>query len=418
MTLADVRSTCPDGARESLRSVRNLYLNALHLTHDTFDFLLESMPSLTSLTLRVVVQRNVRFAACIMRTKAKLTKLDLGIKASDADVIALAKTCSESLRDLRLQCDDLWRPAYAALAKCTKLKHIALRRAISLDDSHFEQLIQNAPGLETFQIEGSTSLSNEGLGKIHLLKGLQDLQVALCARITSEALSVLDFTRYLRALNLGNFEIDEELLQRISRLKNLRSLTLSSEKASEEILDVISENLRELEVLDLETCKTFRAEATKLHRLEHLKSLTLSDEVVFTDESLKRGFGSPDMETLELKGWRVNDRVLASIAANHGCLKNLQLLNQPEITDAGFAGLLRCEPHLEFLALYPRNSLTEACLGELEKWCPRLRRLVLYDVKISDAALKRFKSRRPSVDVKLVPRQNMSMNYDANRLVW
>lgn len=336
----------------------------------------------------------------ILQTGKMFTKLNLNdVSLKDSDITNIVKTYKSSLRELRLCSPDLTGVGFAAIADCAKLLHLTLLMAYAFGDVHLRNIVQNAPDLETLDLRSCILLTDDSLALIPALTRLRRLCLTCCRRMSGDALSVLGTIQTLQHLNLGlrNFGIAN--LRNMTNLRDLRTLEVSTE-LSPESFDIICDNFKHLEKLELYHCgRLIDAQGVKLCNLEHLKVLGFRGSVGFTDLTFEKRLGSPELEGLSLEGCSVTDAGLASVADNHSRLRRLRLSQCSEITDDGLASLLRREPLLEELILNYCDSLTDACLGELESLCPRLRELTIYNFPTTAAAVSRFQRQRPCVGV-------------------
>lgn len=241
----------------------------------------------------------VRTAAFLLHTEneAKVHKTGLGYgclrRGLDCDRENVLGESTRSATD----CVELGSAPYAALADRHKLRHLSLAWAADLHDSQFEKFIRKNPDLETLNLISCRPLPENGIREIYSLKKLRDLGITLCLRIHEAS----------------PFGLGAPNPRNISCLEYLRSLYLNDD-ITDEVLHVICESPRKLEVLKLGHCvKLADAGCMNLRRLENLRSLSLIGAFGLTDLALKRELGSSAMESLEIDGPGLTDSGLITL---------------------------------------------------------------------------------------------------------
>lgn len=328
------------------------------------------------------------------------TKLDFyESHLSDDQLIGIVRMYSESLKVLRLGGKLLTSRSYAGLSDCRKLQQFDLIWAERFEDIHLENLVRNAPNLETLGLDVCDSLTDASVPCIHDLKKIQNLRLVFCRSLTPDALSGLGRLQNLRCVSMVGSKVDDRFFRSIACLKDLRSLAADA-KMSPESFGVIWRNFENLGKLHLENCKKLTdAMGVRFRSLKNLNNLLIGKGKKFTNVTFFNGLGSSEMSKLCLYDCSMTDIGLASIAAHHRRLRALSLADCDEITDAGLTHLLRSEPLLQNLMIEGCSRLTDVWIRELETTCPRLQCLSLTETRIKYRVARRFKERRPSVDV-------------------
>ncbi|XP_022652836.1 F-box/LRR-repeat protein 2-like isoform X2 [Varroa destructor] len=426
--LRPLENVSREKVQESLRGVRHLSLKSnRYLTDASFHCLLELMPHLTSLSLAgctilqfhpavfkrfhteaiefsttVVTFQNV--LACMMKCKSLFTALDFSQTPINAKAMAyLGELYRDHLVELRLnRCDQLTNNAFLSIAECQKLRVLSLASTCQANDAHLEAILKKTVDLEHLDLQGCYRIGDSACHAISGLRRLRYLSLYSCAAISNEALSSLQNNHTLRHLDLSYTKCDVTVFQSLTALTQLRVLKLANcRRLDDECLQLICDNLRKLEVLNLDYCLTFTdAGVSQIHKLSGLRELTLTGAVDITDRSLNRGLGSLDMRLLQLcLASQLTDAALVSIATHHRSLELIDLSGCPQITDVGLISLIQGVPRLRTLLLKGCRSLTDRSLHVLLSHCPVLRRLLVEHCSMSEDAINLFAHLRPTVDV-------------------
>lgn len=314
------------GLPESVPSVRHLHLG-FGESIEPLEYLLGLLPNVTSMSLDIVGLGTLwdRFLA-VLRAMQTLKKSEIVgyIDISDDQLRALMDPHAWTLQELRIPTPDLTNFGFSAIGRCTALRHLYLWQADRFENLHLEQLVPSVPGLETMHLRLCHALSGAGSVPLHYLGNLRELCFEYSG-IDNNALRGLGRIQTLQHLNLMDSQVDVEVLRSLIDLKDLRTLKLSVIMDGGG-LDIICENFKRLETLDVGNCeKLTDAGGLKLRRLENLRSLRIVRGVDFKDETFERGFGSRSMEEIMLGACSLTDDGVASIALHHNRLKILRL---------------------------------------------------------------------------------------------
>ena len=400
---------CLSEVRESLKNVQELVIKR-YIDEELLDLLLELMPNVTLFKGRIG-SRDQSLASAfpsLLKAREVFTMLHLtGVSFSDEDFIELLESCSESLRELRLEyCSlDLSEKSYSAISQCTKLRCLSFAGwCDDLGDSQLEKIIRNVPGLESLDLGYHSILTEASLELLSGLKRLQRFVFSDGKNFRNDAFSVLGKITTLRSLSLEYIKFDIGWMKNIASLTNLRELILdcNTSAMTPECFNIICENFFGLELLRLGNCGLLTdEEGRKFCSFTRLKRLGLSYAPGLTDVTFERGLGPPSLECLDLSFCDLTDVALAALAAHHRRLRKLSLDRCWKITSAGAVTLLRRQTHLKQLFLLQCASLTGAFLIELADMCPRLHKIDLMHSPAHDSReLETFLRRRPLVRLK------------------
>lgn len=368
------------------------------------------MPEVTRLTLKTkstptnfVYPMPPNVMPSLSGTEQLLTELDIPIPAiPDDDLLVIIKTHAGTLQGLRVHCARSSDEVYYAFSECTKLRYLCLEVAFGLQDGHLEKIVQNIPALETLDVSISF-FTDVGLAHLNALKRLKRLTLFCCLNLSSDALCNLARVQTLQHLDLEQTRFNNEGIQSLATLTDLRTLILGTEVNSES-MDIICESFRRLETLILSDCSAlYHEDGVKLCRLMNLKQLELGRAFRFTDQTLIEGIRSPSIDLLCVDGSPVSDAGLVTVVAFCKRLRYLELSETPQITDAGLANALRYMPRLESLSLQRCTSLTDESLRHVESICHKLINFKISECPVSEEGVAQFRSRRPFVYVGFTP---------------
>lgn len=372
------------------------------MSGDTFDIVLGLIPVTATISLSHFCQGSnfMRRLPDVLGTERSITELDFTIWAIDAAALTVFLNLSSgSLRKLRVRCN-LSNEAYAAMTRCTRLRHLSLVRCVGLTDSHLRGLLLNVPDLESLELVSTTFLTDESLEQIYELKKLRQLDLGAC-NATNECVSGLGKIPTLHSLSLSltSRSLSKSFFENVPLMGHLEFLVLRGCDMVPEWIGVICENLKKLRSLHLGDCrKLAEVDGAKFCRLRELRSLRFKNAVGFTDRTFENGVGSPDMKTLELDGcWTLSDVGLANIAAHHTKLEEFFLLGCERISDSGLVLLLQSTPLLKKLSIIDCSTVTDHFIEKLENLCPRLNHFHIHKCSTSDLARNTFRTRRPTV---------------------
>ena len=247
-------------------------------------------------------------------------------------------------------------------------------RATEISFEHYEltdaglKYIGKLTNLKSLSL-GFTRISDSGMKYLAKLP-LESLSIC-STDITDDALDDLAKIKTLRYLNLSETNITDEGIQKLRSLTDLNDLHLMATNISGRTLKDLVEYHQPLWKLVL-------------------TNTNIEDADLFTVAKLR------NLEWLTLDGTRVTGKEIQMLGQCKK-LRTLGLVNC-EIKDADVELLVHSCPTLEAIDL-SRTKITGKCLASLAD-LKRLKRLVLNrDHNISPGNLKKFRERRPDVNV-------------------
>lgn len=320
-------------------------------------------------------------------------------------LIRLSSACLEVLLITGL--GPLRREAYEAIGDCTNLRRLVIDGDHSFIDDRLKKILLHNPGLETLELRGCASISDEGLAPVHRLRNFRKLTFTYCTSLLSE--------RFLRSLGTipslldvefqdvmfgGRRSHDVRVLRSIASLPNLRTWRAKCNDLDSACLKVILEDFKNLRALTLRDCsKLTESDFVMLRQFTQLRSLALSNARELTDFALEGGLGSSALESLSLADCPLTDGGLAAIKAHHSRLRRFSLMGCGGTTVPGLVVLLQHEPLLEELVIWG-IFVTEEFFGALKELCPRLRQLhCSVGPWVNNSVLESFRTERPAVDL-------------------
>ncbi|XP_003744577.1 F-box/LRR-repeat protein 3 [Galendromus occidentalis] len=393
--------------RKSMCNVRHLRLKCLPgnpLLEGNFSRLLALMPQIASISIYFSFQDDLAFSNTLhnlLQSNVKPTELDLSFASlEDEDIIKIVRKYSGVLQRLRLSdCPELSHEAFVALGTCSKLRRLELLGAI-LEDDDVKELLRHASELEHLDISAYKRLTRPSLTHIKNLTKLRHVGLLHCIDLDSEFLRDLCTVSALRRLDLTYSDDALAVLQSLSPVRNLQSLSLACNHVDSESIDIIIECFKQLTYLELDCCRRLTdADGIKFRRLENLTTLKLWDAYLLTDVTFENGVGSEYMEELALGGCSLTAAGLASIAAHHDRLKKFVLHQCHTATDAGLTYLFRSEAYLQKIDFISCDLISDALLESLATLCPHLNTIGLENCNVSELALQTFSDLRPAVEV-------------------
>jgi len=198
--------------------------------------------------------------------------------------------------------------------------------------------------------------------------------------------------RELRLFGLGADGVTDDSLRHVGRLTSLRKLNLYSQNLTDE-------GLRHLAPLNLHEFKLYTKRVTgegfaHLAHMRGMRMLTLQHNEI-EDEGLSHLADMPELQELDLQYNHITDAGLRHLA-NLTELRKL-LLSGNEITGEGTRQLSKLH-RLELLTLHGNERLADAALPPLMD-LPALGTLTLGETEVTIDALRRFRKRRPEVQL-------------------
>jgi beta-lactamase regulating signal transducer with metallopeptidase domain/NADPH-dependent 7-cyano-7-deazaguanine reductase QueF-like protein len=265
-------------------------------------------------------------------------------------------------------------------------------------------------------ITAGEAIDDELMGRIKTLPKLRELTIETTKRLSPKGLDALSAMASLEKLSFYSMQYDGEwlgdaIIERIAGLKTLRELSLGH-------CGVTDEGVRRLEAMPQLTLLSLNNEGrltdaalTSIGKLRNLKSLSLSSYVAtvelgrmnFSADGIRRLIGLQQLEELHLVGQAVpaealvfsrlkalslgldeiNDEAAERIATLHD-LTSLELV-YTKITDYGLKKIAEL-PALARLNL-DSQVVTDAGIGHLKK-LPNLQHISLRATHLTDASLR------------------------------
>ncbi|XP_018495389.1 F-box/LRR-repeat protein 20-like [Galendromus occidentalis] len=373
------------------------------LTPTIFGQLLSTMPALNSLQIEWCTTPFVKSVLSNLVESGRRLKL-FRIKGTllvDEGLVGFLEANADHLEDLRLEsCVKLTARVFAAISKCTALRNLSLVEAVASEDSHLDDLRAHSPGLRRLFMEGCDRVTGKSLARVHEFRELDWLIISDCELISrGPRVDLGPFSR-LKHLSLDFALSGADFLKHVLKPKDVRSLELSLLSSGPEIFSSVVRNFSNLEELAVIRCDDLTDEhGVMLSALKNLQCIRISNAVGITDLSFERGIGSRTMNEIVLHNSRITDVGLASLAAHHDRLQNLELIGCGEITDSGLLALLHRNPLIQKLGLRSCPRLRGTFFEVLEKVCPRLENLTVAGPGMNDRALDSFAQRKPEVVV-------------------
>ena len=385
-------SSRPDGVLKLSKTIRHFSLD-IALTAELHDSIQRSLSSLHSFLYHLDVQRNS------LREHAMSDKLIIrSLSFPELELVHFVTKSARTLKEVEIYAN-LATASYSVVAKCTQLQRLSISSTDGFEDSHLEELVKNAPSLESLQFRKCSAITDAGLEHIQGVRKLRDLGLFQCDNISGDAIRALGNLEMLRSLDLMKSRFRVQDIRSLTGLKNLKCLKLSAQMDAESF-DIICEEFEKLEELRLGDCDRLTdVEGVNFRLLDNLKKLSIDRCNGFTDLTFEEGLRPLALECLTVGSCPVTDIGLSSINAYRGRLRKLSLWSCRNITDAGLSGLLGRGRFLEKLYLNFCTSLSDKFLTELEHMCPRLASLHIEHCFMSDATADSFKKQQPLVSM-------------------
>ncbi|MFG0335916.1 MAG: hypothetical protein ACF8TS_21365 [Maioricimonas sp. JB049] len=375
---------------------------------------------------RVLEQRTVRrlsftncaFEAGTLRSLAGLPELDtLNLRqlkaAAPGDLQHLLKTSalisltladhtitskSLELNTTRLRSVDLYRCSGATVELITLLARAPAMRSLRCDGTPLpltlcRQIVRERPDVD-FEI------APDGIREFHPLTS-RGARLELNEHLEAVGLTVWhedepippELIRNLPNLThvqLHYIDVERTLLEALTQLEDLQSLSLSGSRVDADVLRLLTA-LPRLRKLHLDGVSTTSGEDIELPSLPRLQTLTATSTAI-SDRTLD-GLDLEDLEILSL-GERISSRGLQRLLAP-GTVHTLALSRQP--VDAGLLETIHSCPRLRNLLLYgcevKEEQLTNGPLPE------NLKTLRLTGTRMSPEAVKALRAAHPQLQV-------------------
>ncbi|MBX3073820.1 hypothetical protein KF913_07835 [Candidatus Obscuribacterales bacterium] len=236
-------------------------------------------------------------------------------------------------------------------------------------------------------------LTDAGLKYVGKLTNLKNLSLGF-TRISDSGIKYL-VKLPLESLSLCSTDITDGALDHIARIKTLRYLNLSETNITDEGIQKLRSlgDLNDLHLMATNVSGATLRELVEFH--QPLWKLVLTNTNI-SDDDMPALVQLENLEWLTLDGTRITGQELQKLGQCKK-LRTLGLVNC-DIKDSDVKRLVASCPTLETLDL-SRTNVTGDCLVSLAN-LKRLKRLVLNrDHNISPGNLKKFRERRPDVNV-------------------
>ena len=219
-------------------------------------------------------------------------------------------TLSDQLKHLTIQNAMIFQSNdYQNLANLKNLQFLELLDCKGLRDESLQHLI-HLPNLEYLCLRNCCELSITGLNALTQLKQLKGLALTSCPALTDKILiDLIQNMPNLEYLDLSYCTtITSEGVRKLAKLSNLKNLSLSSwdkylfePTPVNETLTILSENLSNLEYLDLSRCRNLTNDNLHyLFNLTKLKSLSLRANSIKYEALLNLVENLPNLEYLDI----------------------------------------------------------------------------------------------------------------------
>jgi len=250
-------------------------------------------------------------------------------------------------------------------------------------------LLASIPRLRFVDLCGP-GITNNGLAHFTKLSQLKRLNLYE-TRVTATGISESPIAMLLEELRLGGSTANDASLEQISRLSNLRSLTIHRAPGITDAGMAHVANVGRLEVLEIYKTSITDQGLTHLRGLRHLRELTLNSSTI-SDSGLNRLTDLKELKRLSFQDTPISDLGIAELSKLHGVeeinlwstnvtddgipylagFRQLRRLNMfgTAVTDAGMRKLASLKT-LEWLQVGPNVTFDEA--QELQRSIPKCR---------------------------------------------
>lgn len=187
------------------------------------------------------------------------------------------------------------------------LAGLALRRTKSVDIKELVATLKNLPGIRRLELT-YIQIDDEVFAAINKLKGLNVLYLEGCTGITRKGMDNLRSLKDLNELLLNRADVTGDALVALDEMTEIRRIGLAEMKLDDQVLNKISA-LKDLKGLNLGGCTGITRDGIKsLRALKHLDTLSLNGTQI-TDDTLADLTKTP-VETLFLQRTSVTDKSL------------------------------------------------------------------------------------------------------------
>ena len=282
-----------------------------------------------------------------------------------------------------------------ALARWTNLQSLSLPDGVVTDELLLK--LSTLTQLRTFELNGMRyggPVTARGLAVLSSFPHLQELRLDGLA-LSDEVTIPIGTLTELRSLLFYRAPLTDAGIANLSRLTMLEELGLGESQVSDKSLEIIGKMTR-LQSLDLRAPVTGKG-LSALRNLKDLKWLTLGPTV--NDDTLEAIAPLKNLEHLYLEKAQISDSQLHRLSA-FPLLKTLDL-SGTRVTDEGMKSIFAL-PALTDLRLED-TGITDNTLNFISAQSPsalpRLEHLSLRGAAVTDEALARLKTARPTLNL-------------------
>lgn len=211
-------------------------------------------------------------------------------------------------------------------------------------------------------------------------------------RISPGPIEILAQRARLRNLSVVGCSIDDDAVRAICDMSSLRRLDMSVSSITDCAAEMLA-RLKRLEELSISDTSITARGASALASMSELRWLDVS-RTAFDDDALSAVARSSRLESLLCDDTSITDSGLAELARVR-TMRALSVRNT-SVTDYGL-GLLNTISNLSELDI-SSTDVTDEGLAKLG--ANDLRRLVMVDTKVTDAAVTRFRQTHPGILIK------------------
>lgn len=320
---------------------------------------------------------------------------------------------------------------------CDYLKRLILRGCKSVSDSSMETFSKNCRNLEEINLDDCKQLTDETCKYLATYcHKLAHLNIASCD-VTDKSLEAIGYgCKNLRHINISNCNKItpsgiESLSTNCTNLLSFISIACGESTINDESLKVLSTHCHKLKMINFNGCFAITDQGVKhladnCHQLIHC---CLSKCFAITDQSLiSLGQGCQQLRTLGLTGCHqltdhgfqaltksckllenldledcvlITDQTLFYLTNNCLSLKRLALSHCNNITDEGIKYIGTSQKNsesIQYLELDNCTQLTDTAIDHLIS-CKQLKRLDIYDNRISRQAATKLYTYLPQLDI-------------------
>lgn len=294
------------------------------------------------------------------------------------------------LKDLQklqiFNCRSLTTEWASKLAGLSKLTTLALTNSV-IDDNAVEMIAKSFPKLVELDLSYNANMTNQILSPISDLKQLQRLTL-IQTRLNEVSTRRLRQLKELQVLDLrGNMEAGDMTLEVVSELPKLKAFKHRSTAISDTGLEYLAQNAA-LENLLLQDFAITSISGMHLAKLQKLSQLEIFRCQGFASEGVLALKGL-NLQRLTLRDLPAVDDSAMEVLAELPKLKRLYL-HELNLSDSGLSNL-KSAKSLELLDIWSVTGLTDATVDVIAS-LPELKELSLRTTGISDASIEKILS--------------------------